>query len=174
MTFAADLRKKYGKPVIYDECQYEGNIPESWGKLTAEEMVHRFWQATVEGAYCGHGETYKDPHEILWWAKGGVLHGQSPARIAFLKKILEDAPAEGLEPLLDAHTAGKADEYYLTYVEGQPTSYKLDLPPGTRFKADVIDTWDMTITPQDSEEEGSVEIPLPGKPFQAIRMVKVP
>jgi hypothetical protein len=172
MTFAAALRKKYGKPVIYDECQYEGNIPESWGKLTAEEMVHRFWQATVEGAYCGHGETYKDPNEILWWAKGGVLHGQSPARIAFLKKILQDAPAEGLEPLLDARTAGKAGEYYLTYVEGQPTSYKLDLPPGVRFKADVIDTWNMTITPQGNDVDGSVEIPLPGKPFQAIRLVK--
>jgi hypothetical protein len=137
-------------------------------------MVHRFWQTTVEGAYCGHGETYKDPNEILWWAKGGVLRGQSPERIAFLKKILEDAPAEGLEPLLDAHTAGKAGEYYLTYVESQPTSYKLALPAGVRFKADVIDTWDMTITPLGNEVEGSVEIPLPGKPFQAVRLVKVP
>jgi len=174
MTQGVELRKKYGKPVIYDECQYEGNIPENWGRLTAEQMVQRFWETTTEGLYCGHGETFKDPKEIIWWAKGGVLHGQSPERIAFLKKILQNAPAEGLEPLLDAHTAGKAGEYYLTYVEGQPTSYKLDLPQGARFKADVIDTWNMTMTSLDKELQGSVEIPLPGKPWQAIRLVKVP
>jgi len=128
----------------------------------------------VEGAYCGHGETYKDPNDILWWAKGGELHGQSPVRIAFLKKILEDAPAEGLEPLLDAHTAGKAGAYYLTYVEDQPTSYKLDLPSGVNFKAEVIDTWNMTIIPLDNTFEDTANVPLPGKPFQAIRLVRVP
>jgi hypothetical protein len=110
MTQGVNLRKEYGKPVIYDECQYEGNIPQKWGSLTAEQMVQRFWETTVEGMYCGHGETYLDPQDLIWWAKGGVLHGQSPERIAFLKKILQEAPAEGLEPLLDDHTAGKNDE----------------------------------------------------------------
>jgi hypothetical protein len=34
-TFKAkDLRKKYKKPVIYDECRYVGNINWSWGNIT--------------------------------------------------------------------------------------------------------------------------------------------
>ena len=29
---------------------------------------------------------------VLWWAKGGVLRGESPARIAFLREIVETLP----------------------------------------------------------------------------------
>ena len=64
-------RTQYGKPVIYDECRYEGNIPQGWGNITAEEMVQHFWAGTVSGCYVGHGETYKHPEDLLWWAKGG-------------------------------------------------------------------------------------------------------
>ncbi len=81
-------------------------------------MVLRFWQGTVAGTYVGHGETYTDPQDIVWLSKGGVLHGQSPARLAFLRKILEAAPPDGLEPIdkwQDPHVAGKAGEYYLIY-----------------------------------------------------------
>jgi hypothetical protein len=35
--------KKYGKPVVVDECCYEGNIHKMWGDLSPEEMVLRFW-----------------------------------------------------------------------------------------------------------------------------------
>ena len=83
-------RDRYRKPVVVDECAYEGNISHNWGNITAEEMVRRFWEGTVRGGYVGHGETYMHPQEILWWSKGGVLHGQSPERIAFLRKIVED------------------------------------------------------------------------------------
>ena len=62
-------------------------------------MVRRFWLGTARGAYVGHGETYLDPQDILWWSKGGLLHGESPQRIAFLRKILEDSPESGLVPL---------------------------------------------------------------------------
>lgn len=41
--------REYKKPLIYDECCYEGNIHLSWGNISAEEIVHRFWCA-----YCGH------------------------------------------------------------------------------------------------------------------------
>ena len=92
-------RDKYHKPVVYDEVQYEGNIPSGWGRLSAEELVFRFWNATVAGTYCGHGETFKSDDQILWWSKGGVLKGQSPARLAFLKKVLDGSPAEGIEPM---------------------------------------------------------------------------
>ena len=109
-------RDVYRKPIVFDEVKYEGNIDQRWGQLSAEEMVHRFWQGTIAGTYVGHGETYLDPQDVLWWSKGGVLHGQSPARLTFLKKVLESAPPEGLEPIdkwQDLRTAGKAGEYYL-------------------------------------------------------------
>src|SRR6476619_4321063 len=77
-------RDVYRKPIVFDEVKYEGDIPKRWGNISAEEMVHRFWQGTVAGSYVGHGETYRHPENILWWACGGKLHGQSPARLDFL------------------------------------------------------------------------------------------
>lgn len=86
------LQEKYQKPVIFDECCYEGNIIHAWGNISAFEMVNRFWTAVVCGGYCTHGETYMDENDVLWWAKGGVLHGESPARIAFLRDVVESLP----------------------------------------------------------------------------------
>jgi len=94
-----DWRELYRKPVIIDECVYEGNIPTDWGNLTPEEMMNRFWISWCRGAYCTHGETYLHPEDILWWAKGGKLYGKSPERIAFLHKIMTEAPSEGVYPL---------------------------------------------------------------------------
>ena len=114
-----NYRTQYGKPVIYDECRYEGNIPHGWGNITAEEMVHNFWAGTVSGCYVGHGETYEHPEDLLWWAKGGVLRGESPQRIAFLREFMADAPAfDTLEPIGDdkgQYILAKHGEYYLTY-----------------------------------------------------------
>jgi hypothetical protein len=81
-------RDKYKKPVMIDECRYEGNIELSWGNISAFEMVHRFWSVMMLGGYCTHGETFYREDETLWWAKGGQLHGQSAKRIAFLKDIM--------------------------------------------------------------------------------------
>ena len=92
-------RDVYRKPIVFDEIKYEGNIPLRWGNLSAEEMVHRFWECIIAGTYPGHGECYLHPHDMLWWSKGGVLHGQSPARIAFLRDILATSPADGIEPI---------------------------------------------------------------------------
>lgn len=85
--------------MVVDECGYEGNIWQGWGNLTAQGMVHRFWQVTVRGGYVGHSETYEHAAEILWWSKGGALHGESAPRLAFLRRLLEDGPAAGLDPI---------------------------------------------------------------------------
>ena len=88
-----EMQKKYGKPVLIDECCYEGNLPETWGSISGKEMTARFWRTATVGGYCTHGETfYPDEREIVWWAKGGRLTGESPARIAFLKSVLECLP----------------------------------------------------------------------------------
>ena len=84
--------RKYKKPVMIDECCYEGDIPMFWGSISGREMVNRFWRCVASGAYCTHGETFLDENEVLWWAKGGVLKGESPERIAFLRKITEELP----------------------------------------------------------------------------------
>lgn len=84
--------KKYAKPLIVDECGYEGNLPMRWGNLSGFEMVHRFWTVCMQGGYCSHGETFANEKEILWWSKGGKLIGESPKRIGFLREILESLP----------------------------------------------------------------------------------
>jgi len=79
--------REFNLPVIIDECGYEGNIEFGWGNLSAFEMVHRAWISVVKGGYITHGETYYREDEVLWWAKGGKLYGESPARFAFLKNL---------------------------------------------------------------------------------------
>lgn len=96
---AARWRETYGKPVSIDECCYEGTIGELWGNITGEKMVHRFWNGVVNGGYVTHGETFDNPTNTIWWAKGGKLIGESVARIAFLREIMEDGPEGGLEPV---------------------------------------------------------------------------
>ena len=80
-------------------------------------MTRRFWEAAIRGGWCGHGETYWSDDDVLWWSKGGALKGASPARIAFLRRVLEDAPGD-LEPNLmewDAPSAVVGNDYRLTY-----------------------------------------------------------
>lgn len=89
--------KEFNKPIVYDECCYEGNIHFSWGNISAAEMVHRFWCAYCIGSFATHGETYLSEDDVLWWSKGGTLKGKSPAKIAFLRGIIESLPS-ALEP----------------------------------------------------------------------------
>ena len=172
---ARDYVAMYRKPVIFDECKYEGNIPRRWGNISAQELVRRFWVGTVSGAYVGHGETYLDPNDVLWWSKGVVLHGESPKRIAFLSKILEGAPAEGLNSLSTYYLgAGQEGRYYLFYFDtSQPAEYEFNLADGPRYRAGIIDPWEMKITPVGGTFTGKFIMKLPGKPYLAVRFEKV-
>jgi len=173
-----DWREKYLKPVIIDECVYEGDIPADWGNLTAEEMTSRFWQVYCRGGYCTHGETYNHPQNVLWWSKGGVLYGQSPARIAFLRKIMEERPLTGVHPFHNLWNKEmyllKYNEYYLYYYGNtQQRKARFFLPDNTKFRIEVIDTWNMEIMPIDGTFSGNVEIPMPGKPWMAVRITRI-
>lgn len=91
-------RKATGKPVMVDECCYEGNLNQGWGSITGQEMTARFWMAVAQGGYCTHGETFLDPDTkdedsaVVFWAKGGKLKGESPKRIQWLKEIVQSLP----------------------------------------------------------------------------------
>jgi hypothetical protein len=187
-------RDAYRKPIVFDEIKYEGDIPQRWGNLSAEEMVHRCWECIVAGTYPGHGECYLSSDDVLWWSKGGVLHGQSPARITFLRDILKTAPAEGIEPIDKWQVTtigGKPGEYYLVYFgKDRPTLWKFSLPryelaDGMRFKMELLDTWDMTVKQapwqaeirRDSEyvfvDKQNRAVELPGKPWIALRITRI-
>ena len=85
-------------------------------------MTQRFWLGTMGGCYVGHGETYLHPEDILWWSKGGVLHGESPQRIQWLKDFMAEAPPfDELQPLGDdqgRYVLAKPGQYYLLYCTG--------------------------------------------------------
>jgi hypothetical protein len=193
-------RDVYRKPIVYDEVKYEGDIPKRWGNISAEEMVFRFWQGTVAGTYVGHGETYLSPDDVLWWSKGGALKGQSAPRLAFLRKVLEESPAGGIDPIdkwQHPEYGGQPGEYYLVYL-GRNTSraweFRLPNPPlaagrapaeSMVFRAEVLDTWNMTIDAvpgtftlrrKDDYFYGDRDgrsITLPGTPYMAIRLTRV-
>lgn len=169
-------RKEYGKPVVFDEVCYEGNIEDPWGNITAQELVHRFWRGTIAGCYVGHGETYLHPDEVLWWSKGGVLHGESAPRIEFLRRILEAAPPGGLDPFegnwrYQDRCAMRPGEFYLFYFGPHQPSF-WTLPEGGPWRVEVIDTWQMTISAVGETWSGNERVPLPAKPYQALRVVR--
>lgn len=176
VTLAPIWHKDYRKPIVIDECCYEGNLPQRWGNITAEEMTRRFWDTIVRGAYCTHGETYTHPDNEIWWAKGGRLYGQSPERIAFLKSILVEAPA-GYKPMpsiYDVPTIGVEGEYYLQYFGHHRPSYReISLPEDAEFTAEIIDTWEMSVTMLDHKLRGRSRLELPDKLYMAVRIQRV-
>jgi Domain of unknown function (DUF5060)/Domain of unknown function (DUF5605)/Protein of unknown function (DUF4038) len=187
-------RDECRKPVVYDEVHYEGHLDRRWGQLSGEEMVHRFWQGMIGGTYVGHGEVLDQPSGGSWTSVGGILVGESPSRIAFLRKVMEQGPTEGIEPIdrfYETHIGGKAGEYYLYYLgKEKPTEWLFSLPKdglkaGMQFKVEILDTWKMTVTPVDQifsivkhsnylfQAEGDQKVALPGQPYIALRIRRV-
>lgn len=164
MNRGVAFRRQYQKPILFDECKYEGDIPQGWGNLTAREMTERFWLGTLSGCYVGHGETYKHPDDILWWSKGGVLHGQSPRRIQWLKEFIAQAPPfDELEPLGDdkgRFLLAKPGEYYLLYCVS-PAPQTVSLAGDRPYKLDAIDPWEMTIISLGTARPGEFTLPSP-------------
>ena len=184
-------RDVWRKPIVYDEVKYEGKSPYRWGNLSGEEMVHRFWCGTVAGTYVGHGDYFYTVGEDTWTSFGGTLRGQSAPRLAFLRQILEDSPAAGIDPIdkwQDVNTGGVPGTYYLKYFgREQPTEwafklYKNGVADGQRYQVEIPDTWAMTITPVAGEfvtkkldnysygDASGRTVPLPGKPGMAVRV----
>ena len=182
-----EWRERWGKPVVIDECAYEGDIDQGWGNITGEEMTRRFWEAAVRGGYCGHGETYlpasaggvtapdPDDDEVLWWSKGGALHGTSPERVAFLRALQAEAPGGVWDPLpsdWDVPWGGVAGRVHVGYFGfNRPQFRNLMLPEG-QWAVDVIDTWNMTVDRVPGIHSGTLRVDLPGRQFMAVRLTR--
>lgn len=180
----SEWRELYQKPIVVDECAYEGNINFGWGNITGEEMTRRFWEGCIRGGYLSHGEVYVQ-HEQIWWAHGGRLHGTCPDRIAFLKDIMADVP-EGCAPLKltpENHEANwdvpclckESDHSYYLYYFGffRPAFRTYELPKGCAYEIELIDTWDMAIQKLPGIHSGNIKIGMPEKQYMAIRMKKI-
>lgn len=188
------VRDIYQKPVIYDEINYEGNSPNRWGQLSGNEMTYRFWLAYTGGTYATHGEIFDNKQGIDWISDGGTLHGTSTSRIAFLRKIIESGPKEGMEPIdhtFNRNIAGKSGEYYLFYFGKDAIKHwNFELPAdnlveGMKFKVELIDTWNMTITPVSDIfqikklnrylfiDKLQSSIKFPGRPYMAMRITLI-
>lgn len=172
-------REEYKKPVVLDEVGYEGNINHFWGNLPANELVRLFWLTTVRGGYCGHGETYVNEKDKLWWSHGICLRGESPARIEFLRKIVEEAPVGGLEPanlkrwsdnVATSSNPKYKENYFLCYTGiSCPAFLEFFLEENQIYQVEVIDTWDMTIK-KIGDFSGKFCIDLPSKSYMAVRI----
>ena len=215
---------QYRKPLVIDECCYEGDLPHFWGSISGQEMVRRFWRCCASGAYCTHGETFLSEDDILWWARGGRLKGESPKRIAFLREVMEGLPGpltpkegslltlaqmdeaavEASLPLLPeqmrgfvklfsgsirrmgiedrtAHLAGEhaweahcGEEAYLTYFDlqcyGEQT---VKLPEDKRYRAELIDVWNMTREVIAEDISGETKLKLPGRDNLALLITRI-
>lgn len=174
-----DWIEQYKKPVIVDECRYEGNIKFTWGDLTAEAMTQQFWDAVTRGGYASHGETYLHPDNIIWWGHGGKLYGKSVERIAFLKKIIAESPRSGLTSFNASpvkwnrlNSVKLDDDYFLFYYgERQHGERDIELPENKKYEIEIIDTWEMTITKVDGLYSGKTTVKLPSKPYIALRVI---
>ncbi len=173
-------RRRFNKPIVLDEIGYEGDCGLFWGNLTAEEMVERCWTGYARGGYPGHGEIFMHT-KLHWSGQGGIMHGTSTPRLAFLKKIMDEAPETGIDPIEYGWNnwacSGKEGEYYLYYLgRSRPCERNVKLPVKGKYKIDVIDTWNMTITPaklskKTMKDHGNVK--LPSRPYMAVRVRKI-
>ena len=160
---ASILRNTYNIPVVLDEVRYEGNLSNRWGRMSGEEMLAEMWTGLTQGTYVTHGECYQlhaGDFDTIFWAKGGPWRGESWKRIPFMRKILADLPAplQMADVSRDELTASAGEGYYLIYFRDkmqdswtfnlrQKDAGYAKLKPGTRFKVEIIDTWNMTVTP---------------------------
>ena len=173
-----EWREKYKKPIVLDEIGYEGDVEFCWGNLTAEELIEWCWTGYVTGGYPGHGETFK--RSGSWSGHGRIIYGKSIARLAFMKKIMDEGPETGMDPINIGWNnwacGGIKNKYYIYYLgRSQPVERHIQWPKTLKYKMDIIDTWNMTITPG-RLSKGAVgdksweKVKLPGKPFIAIRI----
>ena len=175
-------REQFGKPVVLDEIAYEGNIQHGWGNITGEEMLRRFWEGAVRGGYPGHGETFLNRENVLWWSHGGPLRGESWKRIGFLLDVLQDVPGNGLRFLPaewdsvcgvpEKEALAAETGYRLYYYSFMRPSFRVFRPEDdSTYHAEILDTWECSVSDAGCHK-GPFRVELPAKPYMAVRIRK--
>lgn len=157
---SALLRQIFHKPVICDEVGYEGNLTSRWGRLSPQQMLFYITNGLFGGIYVTHGECYQEGNDPIFWAQGGKLKGESWKRIAFIKQLLEAMPhpLQMSDISRDVLTSTAGDGYYFVNMGQSINDYwRFNLPAknadyvqldaGRKFQVEIIDLWNMTITP---------------------------
>lgn len=93
-TLMVELKRDYKKPVINDEYQYEGNLPDGWGNSSGELTLLRHWLSVMAGGYASHGEAFiiDGNKRDIFWSYGGGMVGESAPRLKFMKDIVTKCP----------------------------------------------------------------------------------
>jgi hypothetical protein len=194
--------RRYKKPVVVDEYGYEGANGTGFGSLSGMEEIEAQWNVTMAGAYGSHGDCYVHPGDILWWAVGGDLDGDSPPRYGFLRRLMEEAPFAEMQPLpelvhgVSAQLLGKRGAYYLIHtprvprpsaptaavLQSQPAAARggtsgspnveIDLDSGL-YRVDMIDSWNMRIYPLGYTQGGEPQSYRPKISPGLMRFVRV-
>jgi len=181
-----EWRKRYAKLLLWDEVRYEGNVPTGWGNLSPEMMTAHFWMGGLTGGYVTHGECYRKvkdkSDDVLWWGKGGKLKGKSPARIAFFREIMENAPITEMVPTMIKMGEGKSNEsvcfvlakpghIYLGYTLNKGRPIRFNLTGDTDYKIELIDTWNMAIQDLGTAKPATYTYKTTDK-YQAVRATR--
>lgn len=156
-TLLGDLKSKYGKPVIDDEYQYEGNIRDDWGNSSAETVLLRHWLSAMAGGYATHGEVFiiDGNRKDLFWSYGGTMVGESAPKLKFMKEILESCPYQEMEQDYinsDGHhyfCLSKGDDVYLFFfrynLPGKGLWYGSWDGSDAEYEATVYDVWNCSV-----------------------------
>ncbi len=184
LYFVPQWLNEYRKPIVVDECRYEGNLELGWGDNTAHNMVDSFWRVVLRGGYCTHGETYIDEPETkrpIWWAHGGQLFGESHKRIDFLKKIIEDNDFKYFKPMATdgphwelAVGSNQDGSKVLAYVGDNQPGFEIFnfLPENTEYTVKLIDTWNMTIEDFPKEINSTTFFKVPDTNYKAFLLLR--
>lgn len=180
----SSIRDRFSpKPVVWDEVQYEGDIPSDWGRLSGEAMADRFWWGNSLGAYVGHGETIlmantSDDDQVLWWSKGNLLRGESPPRITWFREFMTNAtkhpgfdrliprPAAFGSAMVDVETG-----YQLVYFQ-TTGDHAITLKANCTFDVVMVDYWNMERRPLNTGVSGVVTVSVSAVPY-AVEMTPV-
>jgi len=182
---AIKWREQYKKPLMFDEMRYEGDVPSGWGNLSGEEMASYFWMAGLSGGYPSHGDTFRnnsDTTEVRWWAKGGLLVGESTDRIAFFKSVIESTAFQNMNPTLvvkgepenlnnNIYILSNPGKTYLAYVADEDEVISLELIDNKEYYLEIIDTWNMNIESKVSVSTGEFQYKT-ALPYTAIRLTE--
>jgi len=114
------------------------------------------------GGYAWHGKTYHDYNdpgdELIWWPKGGQLHGEAWIRLKWIRQLLKKDVKHGLTMMghfghfsfdrISIAQDGAGGTRFIYFGEHQPRRWTTGLPnDGGDYDVDVMNTWEMTVEP---------------------------